>query len=168
MKKRVLVIALTVAILLLLSFPVTLVEAAQSGTVGCTVTAKMISVALSGSSIDYGSVAVGGTKDTIALGKTQTVTNDGNTTERFYIRSSDATHSGGTDWTLASTVGANQYTHKFKVGSDDWAALTANPIGLALGVTAGSNVQFDLQIGMPTTVTDIAQHNITVTITASE
>ena len=69
---------------------------------------------------------------------------------------------------LASTSGVNQYTHKFKVGSDDWTTLTNNPQSLASNITAGSNVQFDLQIGMPTSITDAAQHSITVTITATE
>jgi hypothetical protein len=168
MNKRVLIPAMVIAILLTLVLPVTLIDAATTGSVGCTVTAKMVSVTLSGGSIDYGSVAVGQTKDTSTLGKTQTVTNDGNVTEHFYIKSSDATHSGGTDWTLAATTGANQYTHKYKVGSDDWAALTTSLQSLAAGVNASSNVQFDLQIGMPTSVTDAAAHNITVTITATE
>ena len=168
MKKRTLIIALVVPILLILAFPVTLIEAATSGSVGCTVTAKMISATLSGGNIDYGSIVVGGTQDTSTLGKTQTVTNDGNVNEHFYIRSSDATHNGGTDWTLASTSGANQYTHKFKVGTDDWTPLTTSAQTLATGITAGSNVQFNLQIGMPTSVTDSAQHSITVTITVTE
>lgn len=168
MKKRTLIIALAVASLLTLALPITLVQAATSGTVGCTVTARMVSVTVSGGAIDYGSVALGGTQDTNTLGKTQTITNDGTVTERFYIRSSDATRSGGTSWTLASAVGSNEYTHKFKVGSNDWAALTSDPQSLATNITAGSNVQFNLQIGMPTSVTDSGQHNITVTITATE
>jgi hypothetical protein len=41
----------------------------------------------------------------------QTATNDGNIAEDFNISSSNAT--GGTGWTLAGTIGADQYNHSF-------------------------------------------------------
>src|SRR3989344_7321121 len=69
-----------------------------------------VSITSSGS-ISYGFVALGNATSTVNNGYTQTAQNDGNTSEKLNVKSSDAT--GGTSWTLASTIGSNQFKHEF-------------------------------------------------------
>ena len=61
--------------------------------------------------ISYGFVSLSNSTTTIGSTYTKTATNDGNATEKLNVKSSDAT--GGTAWTLASSIGSNIFKHEF-------------------------------------------------------
>jgi len=135
-------------------------------------TPAIISITLTDGAVDYGTVAVGATEDTTASGvnDTQTATNNGNVAERFQIKSSDA--SGGAPWTLGAEQGSNTFTHTASIdGGSNWdIAMTAADTyyDLATSVPADGTQDFDLQIGMPTSVTDYGEHTITVIVLATQ
>jgi hypothetical protein len=152
--------------------------AATTATVAATVTPQNISVSVADGSVAYGTLAVSTTKDTTSGGvnDSQTATNDGNVAEDFNITSTHAT--GGTQWTLAGTIGADQYKHSFcntGSGSPDpcdtgatWNAITTAGAYQTLGTniaTSGTS-KFDLQISTPSSVSDYTLKSITVTVQA--
>lgn len=150
--------------------------AANTGTVAATVTPQNISVTVSDGSVAYGTLDLSSSKDTTSSGvnDSQTATNDGNVAEDFNITSTDAT--GGTTWTLAATIGANQYKHSFCTtggGSPDpcdatptWSAMTTSYSSLASNIAASGTSKFDLKIDTPSSVSDYVQKSITVTVQA--
>ncbi len=152
--------------------------AASTGTVAATVTPQNISVTVTDGSVAYGTLDLSASKDTTSGGvnDTQTATNDGNVAEDFNITSTDAT--GGTTWTLASTIGANQFKHSFCTagsGSPDpcdatptWNAITTagNYQALASNIAASATNLFDLKLDTPSSTTDYVQKSITVTVQA--
>lgn len=152
------------------------VLAASTGTVAATVTPQNISVTVSDGAVAYGTLDLSSSKDTTSDGTndTQTATNDGNVAEDFNIRSTDAT--GGTTWTLAGSIGANQYKHSFCTsggGSPDpcdatptWTAMTTSYASLDTNVAAAGTNKFDLKIDTPSSSSDYVQKSITVTIQA--
>lgn len=140
--------------------------------VPCRVEPNGIKISLTtDGSVAYGVVEVGTTEDTVALGDTQTVQNTSkpDQTVDFNIKSGNATD--GTDWTLAATTGADAFTHTASIdGGTNWdiaMILADNYVTLATGVMAAGTVDFDLQIGMPTSITDYVEKTITVTILAT-
>ena len=130
----------------------------------------LVSVTVTPSTIAYGTVALGTTKDTITLGQLLTVTNNGTVAENFKIKSSNATRSGGTTWTLAATVGNNIFTHKYSKTrpTPTWLGMDVADTyyDLATNVAPNGTQTFDLQIGMPTSTTDYWEHTIIITILA--
>lgn len=152
--------------------------AATTGTVAATVTPQNISVAVTDGSVAYGTMDLSSSKDTTSGGvnDTQTATNDGNVAEDFNITSSNA--SGGTTWTLAGTIGANQFKHSFCTaggGSPDpcdatptWNAITTagNYQSLGTNIAASGTAKFDLKLDTPSSSTDFVQKSITVTVQA--
>ncbi|MCH7752539.1 MAG: hypothetical protein IH898_10350, partial [Planctomycetes bacterium] len=98
-------------------------------------------------------------------------TNYGNVSVNLGIRSSDAA-SGGTDWNLAGTAGADEFTHEFSTDAGtSWTAFNTDNSTystLASDVAASGNETFDLRIGTPTSSTDSAEHTVTVTVQATE
>jgi len=166
MKRRIL--ALVVALALVALVVPAAVFAADTGTVTCTVTATLVSVTVTDGNIAYGALALGANITTIALTDTQTATNSGTVAENFTIKSSNATRIGGTNWTLAGTIGSNQYKHEFSINSgSSWTAMTTSYQTLKTNVAASGNQTFDLQITMPSSTTDYLEHTITVTVMAS-
>jgi hypothetical protein len=152
--------------------------AADTATVAATVTPQNISVSVSDGNVAYGTLAVNTQKDTTSSGvnDSQTATNDGNVAEDFNITSTNAT--GGNAWTLAGSVGADQYKHAFcntGSGSPDpcdtgatWNAITTAGAYQTLGTniaTSGTS-KFDLQISTPSSVSDYTLKSITVTVQA--
>lgn len=135
-------------------------------------TPPIISITVADGTVAYGRVAVGATEDTTASGvnDTQTATNNGNVAEEFQIKSSNAI--GGTDWTLGAAQDDNTFTHKASIddGSTWDIAMTAADVYVVLkgNVAVDGTQTFDLQIGMPTTITDYGEHTITVTVLAME
>lgn len=150
--------------------------AATTGTVAATVTPQNISVSVTDGSVSYGTLALSSSQDTTSggLNDTQTATNDGNVAEDFNIKSTDAT--GGTTWTLAGTIGANQYKHSFCTsgsGSPDpcdagptWSAMTTSYAALGTNIAASGTNKFDLKLDTPSSVADYVQKSITVTVQA--
>ena len=149
------------------------VNADTEAIVSATVTAELVSVSItSDGTVSYGTLALSTTKDTVALGQTQTATNSGNVTANFNIRSSDAISSGGTDWNLAASAGTNDFTHEFSVdGDSNWIAfdvVNANYSTLENSVLASGTTDFDLRIGTPVVSTDSVEHTVTVTVQATQ
>lgn len=150
--------------------------AATTGTVAATVTPQNISVSVSDGSVAYGIVDLSTTRDTTSGGvnDTQVATNDGNVAEDFNIRSTDAT--GGTGWTLAGSIDADQFVHSFCTtggGSPDpcdatptWNAMSTSYSSLAGSVAVSSTRAFDLKLDTPSSTSDYLQKSITVTIQA--
>lgn len=166
MKRRIL--ALLVALALVALVVPAAVFAADTGMVSCTVSAVLVSVNVTDGSVAYGTLALNATKSTINLSDTQTATNSGTVAENFTIKSSNATRIGGTNWTLASTIGSNQYKHEFSTNSSfPGTAMTTSYQTLKTNVAASGNQTFDLQITMPISTTDYLEHTITVTVMAS-
>lgn len=136
-----------------------------------TYTPPIISITVTDGTVAYGTVAVGATEDTTASGlnDTQTATNNGNVAEKFQIKSSHAI--GAMDWTLGSSQGDNTFTHKASIdGGNNWSIameVAGTYYELVASVPAEGYQDFDLQIGMPTTITDYGEHTITVTVLAT-
>jgi len=165
-----------VAMVLVLSLVAVLLPvaafAATTGDVTCTVSGKLIAVNVTDGSVAYGTLASSATQNTTASGvnDTQTATNTGTVLENFKIKSSNAT--GGTQWTLGSSQGDNTFTHAASIDAgSSWAVNMTVPeayVNLATNIADSANQTFDLQIGMPTIITDHSAKNITVTVLAEE
>lgn len=152
------------------------VFAASTGTVAATITPQNISVSVTDGSVSYGTVDVSSSANTTSSGinDSQTATNDGNVAEDFNIKSSNAT--GGTGWTLAGTIGSDQFKHSFCTtgsGSPDpcdtsptWSAMTTSYAALGSNITASGTKLFDLKLDTPSSVSDYTQKSITVTVQA--
>lgn len=116
--------------------------------------------------IEYGFVELNTSTTTLSTSFTKTATNDGDATEKLNVKSSDAT--GGTGWTLASTVGTNQYKHEFStttgsrwdVMPDSATYVTASP-----SVAVSGTVGFDFRLTVPSS-SDYQTKSITITVQA--
>ena len=110
---------------------------------------------------------IGNATSTVSHGYTQTAQNDGNTTEALNVKSSDATN--GTGWTLASTIGSNQFKHEFStttgsrwdVMPDSATYVTADP-----SVAVSGTATFDFRLTVPSATSDYQQKSITITVQA--
>lgn len=131
-----------------------------------TFTTAVIAISITSSgSISYGFVAPGANKDTTG-GDTQTARNDSTIAENFNIKTSNAT--GGTQWTIGSSAGANIFVHEFSTnGGSVWTKFTAADTyqTLATGIAANGTQNFDLRITAPTD-SDTQQKTITITVQA--
>jgi len=117
--------------------------------------------------VTYGIVPTSSNKSTIDLSDTQTAQNDGNVTETFNIKTSNAT--GGTSWSLGSTPGTNVFVHEFSINSgSNWTKFnTADEYQqLATGITPEDTQDFDLRITVPSESSDYQEKTITITIQA--
>lgn len=185
MKKRILTLVAVLALMAAL-VPAT-VSAADTGTVTCTVSAVLVSVTVSPGSVSYGQLALGATKNTakydatnnihgMVTPQTQYIENTGTVNENFKIKTSNA--AGTTNWTLhATTPGADTFTHAYNmqgtapyngVGAiifTKWAAVDTYVAAGTTTAPTGHNY-LELEIGMPTSVTDAGSHTITVTVMA--
>lgn len=145
-------------------------QAATTGTVTATVTVQNISVSVADGTVTYGTLSTSATADTTSTGlnDTQTATNDGNVTEDLNIKGQDSAN-----WTLAGSIGSNQYKHEFcKVDTGDcdgtpvWNALTTNYAALKTGVTTSGTYLFDLKISTPSATTFYTSQSVDVTVQA--
>jgi len=135
-------------------------------------TTATLSVSISDGAVDYGIVAPGGSKSTLAgdLNDMQTATNDGNTTENFNIKGQNT----ACPWTLASSAGNDQYVHQFCNDTDNdcsspptnYTALTTSYQTLATGVSSSGSVDFQLRITTPTSSSCFDQQSVDVTVQA--
>ena len=110
-------------------------------------------------------------RSTIAtdLNQTQTVTNSGNVAVDINIRSDDST-----DWLLAGTPGADQYTHMFCHTScttppANFTALTDTNATFQEDVppTTLNTRSLDLRLSTPTSTIEFGTQSMTVTLQAS-
>ncbi|OGY94048.1 MAG: hypothetical protein A2406_00235 [Candidatus Komeilibacteria bacterium RIFOXYC1_FULL_37_11] len=160
----------TMSLLITFSFGV-VTQAATEGTVTATVTAQNVAVTVSDGSITYGTLALSGTANTNAggLNDSQTATNTGNVSSDLDIKSQNGT--GGTAWTLAGSIGADQYRHDFCItdcdGTPTWVAMTTVYQTLASGVAGSGTQVFDTRISIPSSSTDYVQKSVDVFVQIS-
>ena len=130
--------------------------------------APVYSVSITSSGvITYGYVAIGTASSTVNNGYTQTAQNDGNTAEKLNVKSSDAT--SGTTWTLASSIGANQFKHEFSTTTGSvWTVMpdSTTYVTAAPSVAQSGTVNFDFRLTTPSASTDYQQKSITITVQA--
>lgn len=133
-----------------------------------TNSAAVYSVSITSSGIiEYGFVELSTASSTVGNGYTQTAQNDGNTTEKLNVKSSNAT--GGTSWTLASAIGTNQFKHEFSTTTGStWTTMsTADTyVTAAPSVAQSGTVNFDFRLTTPSASTDYQQKSITITVQA--
>ena len=143
--------------------------AATTADVSATVTAELVSVSVLSGSVAYGILAVDTSEDTVNLGQTQVVTNNGNVNVDLEVKSSDAT--GGTPWNLVAAVGSlDEFTHESAPDGSTWTSFNvdnATYTSLADGVVPTGTQNLDLRIKTPTSVTDSTEKTITVTVLAT-
>ena len=117
--------------------------------------------------IEYGFVELSTASSTVGNGYTQTAQNDGNTTEKLNVKSSNAT--GGTTWTLASSIGTNIFKHEFSTTTGlRWDVMpdSATYVTAAPSVVVSGTVSFDFRLTTPSASTDYQQKSITITVQA--
>ena len=150
-------------------------------TVTATVTPKLISVTLSDTTINYGTLALStdNSNRSTAESVTITATNNGNVTSNLTIVGSNAT-GGTTPWIISSdpaadgAVASDQFAHRFDEGSTfvtgEAAALDSSAYKtLKNGVAGSGTVDFILQMNMPTSSTNTSDtKSTTVTVLATE
>jgi hypothetical protein len=161
-KKLLLSICVLTSLLLGLSMSV---EAGDTSTVNATVTVLNISLTVSNATVAYGTRSIGATA--IVPSPTNiTVTNNGNVTEKFWVRGDD-TLGGG--WTLANSQGNNQYVHRFSTsGGGLFVELTKVNQQVAPLVDLGGDVQVYLNMDLPTATNVTTQQTAPVTFVATQ
>lgn len=147
-------------------------NAADNAAVTATVTVQNISMTLSQTSFDYGTMPVNTASSTLTLfgGTGIVATNNGNVNEDFDINGVDTA-----DWTLAGTTGSDQYIHQFCNDTDNncttpptsYTALTTSPALLDAAVAAAGTTAFQLRLTAPNPSTVYTQQSAAVTVTAS-
>lgn len=116
--------------------------------------------------IQYGFVELSNSSSTLT-GYTQTIENDGNTAEKINVKSSNAT--GGTTWTLASSIGTNIYKHEFSTTSGSvWTTMPDNSTYVSAfpSIAQGAVEDIDFRLTAPSASTDYQQKSIVITIQA--
>lgn len=117
--------------------------------------------------ISYGFVSLSNSTTTIGSTYTKTATNDGNVAEKLNVKSSDATV--GTGWTLASTIGANQFKHEFSTTTGaSWTVMpdSATYVTAKPSVAVSGTASFDFRLTAPSSSSDYQQKSITITVQA--
>lgn len=137
-----------------------------------TIQAAVVSVAVSDGVVTYGMLPVNTSKTTLSgeLNDMQTATNNGNVTENFNIKGQNTACS----WTLASSVGNNQYVHQFCNDTDNdcsspptnYTALTTSYQTLDTGTAVSGTVDFQLRLTTPTDSSCFNQQSVDVVIQA--
>ncbi len=125
-----------------------------------------VSITSSGT-VEYGFVELSASSSTVGNGYTQTAVNDGSATEKLNIKSSDAI--GGTTWTLAPSIGSDQFKHEFSTTSGStWSPLSAADtyVTASPSVAVSGTVNLDFRLTAPSDSSDYQQKSITITIQA--
>jgi len=127
-------------------------------TVTATVTGQSVSMTVSPTSIDYGTVPFESSQSSLAAAGgpiTFTATNTGNVNEDFLVRGTDATGSGFT-WTLqngafacGSPTNNNKFRHSVAPVSQPAIFLTTADDFLATAVAPAGSQPFNSEIYMP-------------------
>lgn len=124
--------------------------------------------------INYGSVDInGGSTSTLptAIDDVQTFQNNGGVAEKFSIKTSNATSSGGVTWTVGSSPGTNIYTHSFATTTSGyWQVLdTVDTYEVASSsIAVNGTLDFYMKIETPTVTDDYEQKNIYITVFAEQ
>ena len=151
---RLVALGLLVAVSTLISTPVS----AEEETVTATVTGESISMTVSPTSIDYGTVPFETSRSSLAALSgpiTFLATNTGNVNEDFFVRGSNASGSGFT-WNLQSGAVAcggpstiNKFRHSVTPVGGSAIFLTTADDFLATGVVPSGTKSFNSEIYMP-------------------
>ncbi len=137
------------------------------------VSTAVVSVVITANgTIAYGMVPPGGARATHSADMNRTITaqNNGNVTVTFNIRGQNAP----CPWTLASTIGSNQYVHQFCRTTDvsctspptNYIPLTTTNQALYTNVAQSASRNFDLRIIVPSLSFCDSQQAVDVTIQA--
>lgn len=153
----------------LLLVPMSFAYASDSAMVVATVVLENISVSVSDGTINYGTLPLNSSANTITLTDTQTITNEGNITIDILIKGQDSAN-----WTLGNSGDTNQYAHHFCNASEsdcdtpttNYLNLTTNNLTLDSGIVPNDEINLDLHITTPTTSTFFTEQNVDVIITA--
>lgn len=144
------------------------VFAATSANVAATVTMQNVSVTVSDGTISYGTLSSSSSSNTTfgGLDDSQTATNNGNVAQDLNIRGQNSAA-----WTLAASVGADQYKHDFCITTCDttpvWTALTTSNQTLQAALAASGTKVFDLRLNAPSSSTSYTQQSVDVIVQAS-
>lgn len=132
-------------------------------TVTATVTPGVVSVSVSPTSVDYGTVVLGAT-DAVPTPPTFDATNNGTVLEDFDIRGANTT-----DWTLVSTApGTDQYRHEASPDAfTTTLVLTTSNQPLAGNVAASGVVTVSLRLDAPSDSSVTTQQSAQVTVVAT-
>ncbi|MCU0652975.1 MAG: hypothetical protein MUD10_01835 [Candidatus Pacebacteria bacterium] len=126
----------------------------------------VVSVTITSSgNIAYGALPAGANKSTIEAGATQTVKNNGNVEEDFFIKGRDT----ACPWHLGEAVGVDLYRHEFSTNAGSiWNPLSVNYQSLAAGVAAESALNVDFRIFLPTSTGCYSTQAVDVSILAAQ
>lgn len=133
-------------------------------------TAPVVSISVTtNGTVAFGNVNLSAEQDTTSSGvdDTEVVQNNGNLTENFNIKTSNAT--GGTSWSVGSTAGSDVFVMSFSTNDGgDWEILNTVDTyeTLSTGIAVDGSVNLDLKIGLPSATTDYQQKTITLTVQA--
>jgi len=173
MKKFKLLSILLFVFLCLAILLVDTVRAATEGTVTATVTIGVVSVTVTPTSYDYGTVPFSSVKESFDI---INISGDKNikATVGTLLTNLDIKGADTAGWTLsASSIGANQYMHKFGTAGDSttrpssYTALTTGYDNiLGTSIATDSSVWFGLQINTPSSGV-ATQQSAVVTVLAS-
>ncbi len=167
MNKNILIKSLCLSVLV---FSVAVIVKADppSSNVTATVEIGAVTVNISHSDFDYGSLPYGGVKTSFdVLAENNMEVSVGGVETDLDIKGADTT-----DWTLAGSSSEDQYIHKFGLGADQtnvagsYTALTTNYTELSSEVTAGSSVWLGLEITAPSSG-ESEQQSAIVTVQAT-
>ena len=164
-------LSFTLAVFLFMAMIMTsIAQAADNASVTASVTALNLQVSVASGSVTYGIMGLSSTKSTIAsdLNSKQTATNDGNGPETIKIAGTDSA-----GWTLGA-VGSNTYSHKFCVETGSvcnspptsYTSLTTSNQTLKASVAALGTVEFQLQLGTPSSSTAWDSQSVNVNLLA--
>jgi hypothetical protein len=121
---------------------------------------SIISVSVSDGAINYGVVPLSASSTTEGS-DSQTVTNDGSGAETFSIKGQNT----ACPWTLAGTIGADQYKFEHSTTSGStWGTITTGYTTIQTNVPASTSIPLDLRITMPssTNCTTVQATDITI------
>lgn len=147
-----------------LAYPTKICATAAGPVISVTITAN--------DTISYGMLPAGGSRSTHSgdMDTTIIAQNDGTVTEIFNIRGQNT----ACPWTLAATVGGDQYVHQFCKTTDvsctsppaNYTPLSTSYQTLYTGVATGQTRNFDLRIIVPNPSSCFTQQSVDVTIQA--
>ena len=163
-KRNLLILAAAMALLLAL-IPIS-AYAQTEATVNATVTPGFVAVSVNPGLVEYGTVNLGDT-EVLPNPETFTATNDGTVNSDFLIRGAD-TDNG---WTLASTVGADQYVHEASPNGFTFTivlsttAVSLQPTFVAPSTSATVSLRMDLPTSSTSSLEQIAAVTIVATVT---
>ena len=134
------------------------------------VTPTLVSVSLSLSSVDLGTVALGQEEE---ASQVPVATNNGSVVIDLDMKGTDATCAGSNVWTLSNS-GNGSDTFMLKISKDsDWEHGVINLSSTAYtdfleGLSRGAGQGFHVQITMPTSTGDYSEHTARIYVLATE